>query len=82
MHDAAFPEPMQAEALEVVQQVVAAGDGGEEVVDLGGALFAGRIKDIAHAGILAIEAPGIKADKKAWHDKGNFGSVAADYQAG
>ena len=39
---------MQAEALEIVQKVVMAGDAGEKVVDLGGALFAGRIKRITH----------------------------------
>ena len=52
-NDAAFPEPVQAEALQVVQQVVAPRDGGEEVVDLGGALFAGGVKGVAHAGSLA-----------------------------
>ena len=40
---------MQAEALEVVQKIVAAGDAGEEVVDLCRTLVAGRVKFIAHA---------------------------------
>ena len=47
-HDAAFPEAVQAEALQVVQQIVSPRDAGEEVVDLRGALVAGRVKFIAH----------------------------------
>ena len=47
--DAAFPAAVQAEALEVVDQIVAPGNRGEKVVDLGGALLAGRIENIAHA---------------------------------
>jgi hypothetical protein len=39
--------------LEVVDQIVAAGDAGEKVVDLGGALFAGDVKGVAHTGSLA-----------------------------
>ena len=41
---AAFPAPVQPEALQVVEQIVAPGDGGKKVVDLGRALFAGRVK--------------------------------------
>ena len=51
--DAALPEPVQAKTLEVVQKIVAAGDAGEEVVDLRGALIAGRIIGVAHADSLA-----------------------------
>src|SRR5271165_6860882 len=51
--DAAFPEPVQAEALKVVDQIVPPGDGGEKVVDPGGALFAGVIEGVAHAESLA-----------------------------
>src|SRR5471032_2179284 len=51
--DAAFPEPVQAEALQVVDQIVTPRDAGEKVVDLGGALFAGNVKGVAHAGSLA-----------------------------
>jgi hypothetical protein len=47
--DAAFPKTMKAEALQVVQQVVTARDGGKEVADLGGALFARGVKSIGHA---------------------------------
>ena len=47
--DAAFPAAVQAEALEVVEQIVAPRNGGEEVVDLRGARFAGRVKNVAHA---------------------------------
>jgi hypothetical protein len=54
---------MQAEALEIVQQIIAAGDAGEKVADLGGPLFAGLIKDIAHAGSLAAAPAGGKAQK-------------------
>ena len=51
--DAAFPAPVQAEALQVVEQIVTPRDGGEKVVDLRGALFAGSVKDVAHADSLA-----------------------------
>ena len=51
--DAAFPKPVQAEALQVVDEIVAAGDAGEKVVDLRGALFAGGVERVAHAGSLA-----------------------------
>ena len=52
-HDASFPKPVQAEALEVVDQIITPGDGGEEVIDLRGALFARVVKNIAHADSLA-----------------------------
>jgi hypothetical protein len=41
---------VQAEALQVVQKIVTARDPGKKIVNLGGALFAGRIKRIAHNG--------------------------------
>ena len=62
-HDAAFPKPVQAEALEVVQKIVAAGDAGEEVVDLRGALVAGRVIGVAHADSLAAAGVRGKAEK-------------------
>jgi hypothetical protein len=40
---AAFPAPVQEEALEVVEEVVAPRDAGEQLVDLGGALLARNI---------------------------------------
>jgi hypothetical protein len=49
--DAVFPAPVQAEALEVVEQVISPSDGGEKVADLRCALFAGGIKDVAHTAI-------------------------------
>ena len=49
----AFPETVQAEALEVVDQIVSPGDGGEEIVDFGTPLFAGVVESVAHADILA-----------------------------
>ncbi len=51
--DVAFPKPVQAETLEVIDQIVTPGDGGEKVIDLGGALFASIVEDIAHADSLA-----------------------------
>ena len=54
---------MQAEALEIVQEIITAGDTGEEVVDLSGALFAGRVIGIAHADSLAADGTGGKAEK-------------------
>lgn len=51
--DPAFPAPVQAEALEVVEQVVSPRDGGKKVVDLCRALFAGSVETVAHAGSLA-----------------------------
>src|ERR1035438_8066786 len=48
LDDAAFPKPVQAEALQVVDQIVTPGDGGEKVVDLGGALFASVVEGVAH----------------------------------
>ena len=56
--DAALPEPMQAEALEVVQKIVAAGDAGEEGVDFRGALVAGRVIGVAHTSSLARRGAG------------------------
>jgi hypothetical protein len=53
LDDAAFPKPVQTETLQVVDQIVTPGDGGEKVVDLGGALFTGVIEGIAHADSLA-----------------------------
>ena len=47
--DAAFPAPVQAEALQVVEQIVTPRDGGKEVIDLRGALFARGAEDVAHA---------------------------------
>ena len=55
--------------MQVVQQIVAAGDGGEEVIDLRGAPFAGRVKDVAHAGNLAGGRRRIKAHKIALRRK-------------
>ena len=55
-NDAAFPKPVQAEALEVIQKIIAAGDAGEEVVDLRGTLIAGRVIGVAHAASLAAAA--------------------------
>jgi hypothetical protein len=45
---------VQAEALEIVQKIVAAGDAGEEVVDFRGTLITGRIIDVAHADRLTV----------------------------
>ena len=53
LDDAPFPQPVQAETLQVVQKIVAARDAGEEVVDLRGTLVAGRVIDIAHTDSLA-----------------------------
>ena len=53
LDDAAFPEPVQAEALQVIDQIVAPGDGGEKVVDLGGPRIAGVVENVAHADSLA-----------------------------
>jgi hypothetical protein len=49
--------------LQVIQQIVSSRNGGEKVVDLGGTLMAGRIEDVAHAGILHDERFVIKGDK-------------------
>ena len=62
-HHATLPAPVQAEALEVVQKIIASGDAGEEVVDLRGALVAGRVIGIAHADSLAADGTGGKAEK-------------------
>ena len=53
LDDATFPKPVQAEALQVVDQIVTPGDGGEKIVDLGGALFAGVVEGVAHTDSLA-----------------------------
>ena len=53
VNDAMLPQPMQAEALQVVQEIVATGDAGEEVIDLRGALLAGGVERVTHAGSLA-----------------------------
>ena len=50
---AAFPKPVKAEALEIIDQVIAPGDGGEKIADLGGALGAGIVKRVAHPSSLA-----------------------------
>src|SRR6185437_2413622 len=50
----AFPGAMQAEALDIVNQVITAGDGGEEFTDLGGALFTGFVKMAGHRGFSNI----------------------------
>ena len=49
--DAAFPAPVQPEALQVVEQIVAPRDGAEKVIDLCRALFAGGIENVAHASV-------------------------------
>ena len=59
----ALPTPVQAEALEVIQEIVAAGDAGEEVVDLRSALVAGRVIGVAHADSLAAAGARGKAEK-------------------
>ena len=46
---APLPAPVQAETLEVVDQIVTAGDTGEEVINLRGALLAGHIISVAHS---------------------------------
>ncbi|MEI9865128.1 MAG: hypothetical protein WDN00_11380 [Limisphaerales bacterium] len=51
--DAAFPKPVQAETLQVIDQVISSRDGGEKIVDLGGALFTGVIEGVAHRDSLA-----------------------------
>ena len=40
---------VQTEALEVVDEVIARRDGGEQVADPGGPLFPGIVKFIGHA---------------------------------
>jgi hypothetical protein len=52
--DTTFPISVQSETLEVVDEVVTAGDARKEIVDLRGARFAGRVKNIAHAPSLAV----------------------------
>lgn len=41
---------MRAEALDVIDQVVARGDGGKKPVDLRGALFAWTVEFVSHVG--------------------------------
>ena len=45
--------PVQAEALKVVDEVVTPGDAREKFINLRGALFAGGVERVAHAGSLA-----------------------------
>ena len=52
-NDTTLPKPVQAEALQVVDQIVSPRDGRKKIIDLGGALFAGVIKSVAHADSLA-----------------------------
>ena len=56
--DAAFPAPVQTEALHVVEQIVAPRDGGEKVVDLCGALFARCAENVAHAAKFSTRTDG------------------------
>ena len=60
--DPALPMPVQAKALQVVEQIVTPRDGGEKVVDLRGALFARGVKDVAHGHSLA-DRPGPKSKR-------------------
>jgi len=46
--EAVFPEAVEAEGLEVVDEVVAGSDAGEEALDLGGALGAGLVVGGGH----------------------------------
>jgi len=50
----ALPAPVQPETLEVIDEVVAAGNAREQVIDLRGARSPGRIIDIAHAGSVRV----------------------------
>ena len=43
-----LPTPMEAETLKVIDQVIAPGNGGKQIVHLGGPFIAGLIKCIAH----------------------------------
>ena len=61
---APLPAPVQAETLEVVDQIVTAGDAGEEVIDLRGALLAGHIISVAHSPNETPPAPLYPADKQ------------------
>jgi twitching motility two-component system response regulator PilH len=51
--DPALPKPVQAEALQVVDQIVTPRDGGEEVIDFHGALFPRGVEGVAHVDSLA-----------------------------
>ena len=50
-----FQLPVKAKALQVVEQIITPGNGGEKVVDLRGALFARGVEDVAHGHSLAEE---------------------------
>ena len=50
-NDAAFPAPVQPEALQVVEQIIAPRDGGKKIVDLRRALFAGDVETVAYASV-------------------------------
>jgi hypothetical protein len=52
LNDAAFPTPVEAETLKVVEQIITPGDGGKKVINLRGALFTGNVKRIVHGGSL------------------------------
>ena len=74
---AAFPEPVQAKALQVVDQVVTPCDGGEKVIDPGGALFTGVVEGIAHATSLAqCRVEKSKLQKYGFAKSDCFGKVA------
>jgi len=60
VHDATFPTAVEAEALEVVDKIVAAGDSREEVIDLGGAGVTRGIIEITHGSSLAEGKEGEK----------------------
>jgi hypothetical protein len=66
-HDTPFPQPVQAEALEVVQQVITAGDRGEKVADFGGPLLARGIENVAHGDSLNREITLVNAHKFTLH---------------
>ena len=50
-NEPAFPIAVKAEALQIVDEVVARRDGGEEIVDALGAFFASGVKRIGHYGL-------------------------------
>jgi hypothetical protein len=45
---------MQAETLDVIDEIVTAGDGGEQLADSDSALFPGLVKFIGHRGFRGI----------------------------
>ncbi len=71
--DTTLPQPVQAEALEVVQQVVTAGDGGKKVAHLLAALFTGNKEDISHASSVSASRQPVKAHKWPLQKKADFG---------